>query len=227
VQIVRGFDAKSPAVIPAAQSPANFFNLYKTPVGFSVPPMIRIPSGTGQWYSFTVATSGPYALGVGNECLILTLPYHGTVSNAFPSIVATNTTAGQTATCDIRMGNDVLPFHQPISLPASCVIDLQYSSSNVLSLAGGMSPSPAPNVDIMFSPRGMVSGPLSAQGPLHFCLRDLADATAGLPPTSPNVKGDCLILSIFPQTGLVQTFPADLVSGNLFSFAQAGSNAGG
>jgi hypothetical protein len=72
----------------------------------------------------------------------------------------------------------------------------------------------------------MVNGPLSAQGPLHFCLRDLQDATSGLPPTSPNVKGDCFILSIFPQTGLVQTFPADLISGNLFSYAQAGKSAG-
>lgn len=226
ITVVRGFDSSSPAVVPAALSSVNWNTLYNLGA-FSSPPKIRIPSGIGQWYVFTVNTSGPYALQKGNECLVLQSPYQGT-GTPFPSIVATNTLSGTTATCDIQLGNDVLPFHQPISLPSSCVIDLNYCSSNVQSLAGGVSPapSPAPNIDIMFSPRGMINGPLSAQGPLHFCLRDLQDATSGLPPTSPNVRGDCLILSLFPQTGLIQTFPADLISGNLFSFAQTGQSAG-
>lgn len=228
ITVVRGFDSSSPAVVPAPATNVNWTTLYNLGA-FASPQKIRIPSGTGQWYVFTVNTSGPYQLKTSNECLVLQAPFQGT-GVASPAVVAYNTGSGTTATCDIQLGNDVLPFHQPISLPSSCVIDLTYSSSNVLSLAGGVLAvplaSPAPSIDIMFSPRGMVNGPLSAQGPLHFCLRDLQDATSGLAPTSPNVRGDCLILSIFPQTGLVQTFPADLVSGNLFSFAQAGQSAG-
>ncbi len=65
-------------------------------------------------------------------------------------------------------------------------------------------------------------------------MRDLTDATKGLSPSDPGVKGDCLILALNPQTGLVQTYDADLtdvspadgIPDNLFSFAQAGKAAG-
>jgi len=255
VTIVRGFDKNSPAVTPPALSYVNWTTLNNLGA-FSYPPRIRIPSGTGQWYVFSVNTTGPYALGTGNECLVLQSPYVGTNQFSSPIIVANNT-LGSTATCDIQLGNDVMPFHQPISLPSSCVIDLSYSSANVLSLAGGVSPSPAPNIDIMFSPRGMISGALSAQGPLHFLLRDIQDATSGANPWavgSPssanpdNNRGDRLILSIFPQTGLIQTFECNItdlytnpssttpitsnsgspdgVADNLFYFAQTGQSAG-
>src|SRR5262249_52180319 len=111
------------------------------------------------------------------------------------------------------------------------------------------------------SSRGMVSGPIGAQGPLHFFLRDIQDALipavtvnnvsyssgwiVGPVPAAniladPN-KNDRLIVTLFPQTGLVQTFemdptdvltngttagPPDGIADNPFSFAQRGMSAG-
>lgn len=213
-----------------------------------VPPglmLIRIPSGTGQWYALQKQNSsapywGTYTAPSGGNPASLTLtlqtPYIGGKAPVAPTYNAIDP-ADASASCDIKLGNDVMPFHQPITLPSACVIDVNWCSSNVQSLAGGILPvplvNPAPNIDIMFSPRGMVSGPLGAQGPLHLCIRDIQDATAGLSPSNSNVKGDCLILTVFPQTGLVQTFPANLTDAdndgapdNLFSFAQTGQSAG-
>lgn len=110
-----------------------------------------------------------------------------------------------------------------------------------------------PNMDFMFSSRGMISGPTGAQGPFHFLVRDVQDAMAGVnpfavgPPSSANPdlsKGDRLIVTLFPQTGLVQTFeidptdnvqnsgpnagqaPGDGLADNPFNFAQQGNAAG-
>src|SRR5262249_15164288 len=126
-------------------------------------------------------------------------------------------------------------------------------------------------VDIMFSPRGGVSGFLSGLGPMHFLLRELKDAVATSQYTmkdtngnafacgglivggdvtsggTPNLgtphpnQGERLILSVYPQTGLVQVFeidPTDVVNNvtgapgadgladNIFFFAQQGKSAG-
>ncbi len=189
---------------------------------------IRIPSTTGQWYTFTVATSGPYAIGPNNQYLILQTPYSNT-SGAIssPSVTAypfTGSTPAPVAGCDIQFGNDVLPFHQPIALPSAVTIDLRYCSSNVQYLAGGNITNTtgllAPNIDFSFSPRGSVAGATGGQGALYFCLRDLEDAmststnplTAGGPrdPSDPACQGECLILALNPATGLVQTYPANL-----------------
>ncbi|HEY3966794.1 MAG TPA: hypothetical protein VGM05_19685 [Planctomycetaceae bacterium] len=189
---------------------------------------IRIPATTGQWYTFTVATSGPYAIGPSNQCLILQTPYSNT-SGAIvsPAVIAypfTGTAPAPVGGCDIQFGNEVLPFHQPIPLPSATVLDLRYSSSNVQILAGANIINTtgllAPNIDISFSPRGSIAGATGGQGALYFCLRDLADAmststnplTAGGPrdPSDPACQGECLILALNPATGLVQTYPANL-----------------
>jgi hypothetical protein len=160
----------------------------------------------------------------------------------------------------------VLPFHQPITLPSGCIIDLAFCNANVQNLAQytftvtaaqpylrtpGLLPSPVPNIDVMFSPRGNVTGTTAALGALFFCLRTVQDATMGLDPAYdkrdpafPQTMSDCLILAVFPQTGLVQTYEADLTDNfinfgpnagtagsdgaadNLFNFAQKGMSAG-
>jgi hypothetical protein len=187
--------------------------------------------------------------------------------NAFPRIVAWPVTS-QFASCDIQLGNDLLPFHSPISLPSAVVIDLKFCSQNVRTLAGynpANPPAIPPYIDLMFSPRGMITGPIAAQGPLHFFLRDLQDATAtssfqdaagnpcgglivGPDPRGPAPAGqipplqwgaqdpnnsDRLILTVFPQTGLVSTFEMDKtdangdgLADNPFNFAQQGKSAG-
>jgi len=105
-------------------------------------------------------------------------------------------------------------------------------------------------MDVMFSPRGNVTGTVAAMGAMFFCIRDLRDATNGINPAqvgpvngipAPIPQGDCLILAVFPQTGLVQTYDLDLtdiltngtnagppdgMADNVFNFAQRGMSAG-
>lgn len=136
--------------------------------------------------------------------------------------------------CDLNPGTEMLPFHQPILLPSSCIIDLKNSGGGVPSLVAFGSNG---NIEFEFSPRGGLSGPQSGFGPFYFLLRDLADATAGLNPSSvadlAKLRGDMLVLAVFPQTGLVQTFECDITDANgdgivddLFAFAKQGNSAG-
>ncbi|HLJ10991.1 MAG TPA: prepilin-type N-terminal cleavage/methylation domain-containing protein [Planctomycetaceae bacterium] len=220
---------------------------------------IRIPSGLsgapGQWYQLArLNNAAPYwgVFNNGNLNLTLQSPFQGgqqpTINDS--NAIDSNSTL---ASCDILLGNDILPFHQPISLSSGIVIDLKYCSVGVQSLAGlNWNPLPTvpPYIDIMFSPRGAVTGPVVAQGPLHFFLRDIQDATAGVNPLAvgqqgtPNAdlnKGERMILTVFPQTGLVQTFdmdmtdlvnnstgnpPSDGLADNPYSLAQQGKSAG-
>src|SRR5262249_25172392 len=176
---------------------------------FSNPGRIRIPKDSGQWYTFTWSTTGSYPLSAANQVLQLMTPFVQQPSDplyAYPASMTGWLPSSAFSSCDIQLGNDVLPFHQPISLPSGVVIDLNYSSTNVQTLAGIGGTTP-PDADIMFSPRGGVSGYLSAQGPLHFLLRDIQDASAGVNPFAVGAPGttnqdqsksDRLIVSLFP-----------------------------
>jgi prepilin-type N-terminal cleavage/methylation domain-containing protein len=219
---------------------------------------IRIPSQTGQWLNLArVQNTPPYWGSWNGSALLLTLqvPYQGGV--APPAVNAINTT-DLTASCDIQLGNEVLPFHQPIPLSSGVVIDLKFCSTNVQTLAGIGSGS-TNYVDIMFSPRGGVTGFLAGLGAMHFLMRDLKDAAntnvnpwaVGAPGSAnPDLNsGDRMVLTIFPQTGLVQIFEIDPtdsftnpsvsspvvapgsggpdgIADNLFNFAQQGKSAG-
>jgi type II secretory pathway pseudopilin PulG len=215
---------------------------------------IRIPSGTGQWFNLARQnSSAPYWIvqdpnNPANVFMFLQTPYQGGLP--YPPNANAIINSGSNASCDIQLGNDLLPFHQPISLPSAVVIDLKFSSQNVQTLAG-LGSGFVPYIDLMFSPRGMLTGAIAAQGPLHFFLRSLEDATAttsfvdaqgntgtaayyvgtaALP--DPN-KSERLILTVFPQTGLVSTFefdPTDAngdgLADNPFNLAQQGKSAG-
>lgn len=139
-----------------------------------------------------------------------------------------------TTLCDLNPGSEVLPFHQPVSLPSSCIIDTRFSGGGVPSL---VSFAGTGSMELEFSPRGGISGPPSGFGLMHFLLRDLADATAGLNPTViadvNKIRGDMLVLTVFPETGLVQTFECDITDANgdgvvddLFAFAKQAKSAG-
>ncbi len=139
---------------------------------------IRIPSTTGQWYTFTVGQSTPYILSATNEVLILQTPFSNTGSAApYPANYIAYPFTGSTAIagCDIQFGNEVLPFHQPIALPSAVVIDLRYCSPNVVFLAGGT----IGNTGTTYLPQyrhqllaACEPGPgrLSGRGALYFCL---------------------------------------------------------
>ena len=146
-----------------------------------------------------------------------------------------------------------------MTLPSGCVIDLYrsqippawYSQQSVLpnNVPQGMTPpwvicGPDPAVagnvivrqylspmDIMFSPRGNVTGTISAMGAIFFCIRDMRDATRQLDPANLNFtntslipQGDTLILALYPQTGLVQTFEADLTDNRNNSTGNTGAD---
>lgn len=224
---------------------------------FSNPPRMRIPAGTGQWYTFTWATSGVYAFTQAQQVLQLTTPWAGTGTIAFPDPRGTDySDAG--FSCDIEMAPEVLPNHAPIQLPSGVVIDLYYSQipatwysqhsvANGTALGTGevdegTDPSNAanniyrtyvPNMELMYSPRGVITGAVSAQGPIHLLLRDIQDATQGLNPIDQRCKGEVRVLSVFPQTGHVQVFEYDPTDADAngyadqpFRFALQGSRAG-
>jgi prepilin-type N-terminal cleavage/methylation domain-containing protein len=243
---------------------ANWAQLATSSSIFPNPGQIRIPATTGQWYQFFAQTTGtgPYVLSATNQVLQLASPYQGAFTVPFANAgtvpnandVVAVPASNSSATCDIQFGNDVLPFHQPIPLPSGVVIDLRYSSTNIQFLAGTgfATGSIAPNIDISFSPRGSVQGAVGGLGSLSLCLRTLEDATASSSinittppsprdPSDPACTGECLVVTVNPATGLVQTYPANLTDAfnnatgasgadgivdNLFSFAQQGKAAG-
>lgn len=223
-----------------------------TPI-LQIPGQIRIPATSGQWYqfSFQIGGNGPYVMSANNQALILQTPcafpseFSYANNNANPNANDVIAVSANKSSCDIQLGNEVLPWHSPISLPSGVVIDLRYSSQNVQSLAGAnlASGSTPPTIDVSFSPRGSIAGATGGIGSLIFCMRDLEDAmslstnplTANGPrdPSDAGCKGDCLLLALNPATGLVQTYPPDLTDANadgfadnLFSFAQQGKAAG-
>ncbi|MGQ0633047.1 MAG: type II secretion system protein [Planctomycetaceae bacterium] len=211
------------------------------------PRRIRIPIATnGQWYSFGNVTPG-----LPNEAtLILTTPYQGAYMPGASGSIAVPPNDPM-ATCEIAIGTELLPNHAPMSLPSGMVIDLNLSSiqtfqTSVLpanvplgwltigpdpNVAGNVLVQP-PNIDIMFTPRGAITGPASAGGPLYFLLRDLADATARVNPIAADAK-ESMVLAVHPMTGHVQAYPIDptdadanTFADDLFRFARTGNRAG-
>ncbi|MGQ0636254.1 MAG: pilus assembly FimT family protein [Planctomycetaceae bacterium] len=204
---------------------------------FPFPPRIKVPAtSNGQWYTFTnVTLVNPAA--PRQVTLDLTTNY---LSPTFapPAPVALPTT-DPNATCEIELAFEMLPHHAPIALPSGVVIDLDWSSPTVQS-AFPLVPAPV-NIDIIYGPRGMMAGAASALGPLYFLLNDIQDATQNLNPIDPANRGEKLVLTVFPQTGHVQTYPidptdardnatgapgADGLADDLFRFAKLGSRSG-
>jgi len=135
------------------------------------------------------------------------------------------------ASLELRLGNEQSPFTEPMPLPTGMVIDLKWSSASAKALASSVDTNGAlAKIDLMFTPRGNITGPASVMGPIHFLIHDLQDAVSvesvdrlnnwtlvpepdGLPdplsPISPKNRSDKIILTIFPATGNVQSFPID------------------
>ena len=163
---------------------------------FPFPARIRIPAVSGQWYTI-VTGSVVLVTPATNECTLqLTTPF---VGGAIPP-------TDPQATCEIEVGNELLPHHAPIVLPSGIVIDLKWSSQNVQT-AWAWTPTII-NTDVMFTPRGNITGPITAGGPLYFLLRDIGDATANLNPIAADAKPSS-VLAVVPMTGHVQSYPID------------------
>lgn len=92
-------------------------------------------------------------------------------------------------------------------------------------------------IDIMFSPRGTVVGPLSGTGLVEFVIGDLEDSLLNVTtpnwPTStnpnPTTKRERLILSLTPQTGKTAVHPVYIdpagINADPFRYAETGEVA--
>ena len=203
----------------------------------SYPPRIRIPSGSGgTWYTFTnvansvVTNPSPPPATITTTTLQLTTPFQSTSgAAAHPAQVAFSFANGTYSTCELELANQLLENSQPLLLPSGAVIQLNRSSNVPSDWTSN------PNArDLMFSPRGSITGPIAAGGPIYFYIADRQDAEQNKDPADPTAKGDKLILAIFPQTGLVATFPVDVtdtspndgIADDPFAFAKKGAVAG-
>lgn len=198
------------------------------------PPRVRIPAQTGRWFGIQSLYVNPSN---SNEQLMELATDFPDFDPGYghPSVVAIPSTSTK-ATCELELGSALLPHHAPSQFPSNVVIDLDLSSPQLASVW----PAPA-EIDIYFAPTGRVVEAAAVQGPLYFVLNDREDAAAGRNPIAPDNKGEKLILALFPQTGLVQTFPidptdvvnnttgaagADGLADDLFKFAKMRSVAG-
>ncbi|MBC8289640.1 MAG: prepilin-type N-terminal cleavage/methylation domain-containing protein [Planctomycetes bacterium] len=136
----------------------------------------------------------------------------------------------------------VLPDAEPILLPGKVVIDLDGSAvpDSWRPPAGAAETVPYSNrMDILFSPRGTVTGPESAAGLLHFYLTLAADVddsfvvlnrpqvNQGDSPRIPGdgqfseekPVGDRALVSVFTQTGKVAAFPLNTTDADSDGYA--------
>lgn len=181
---------------------------------FSTPKQLRFPAKTGTWRVWSnlrqVGSTTEWTV----DCL--------TTPNNDIGTVMTQSDADSSV--EFRMFNEALPNAAPMSLPSGVVIDIANSSAR----AGN---------DIMFSPRGSVTGIVVAGGPIYILLRDVRDVLEGIDPkntTAGTIHRDGIVVALFPATGHVQNYPVDRTDVNvdgtaddIFRFAKLGSAAGG
>jgi type II secretory pathway pseudopilin PulG len=230
---ISDFDADSPAVVlVAAMVSHQWEELERTGCFGTGSTRVRIPSGPdGSWYQLRPVRDGSDQLveSDGDWSVIrVQNPLDDTNLLPFPLVVAGNTNSGASS-LDLEFTTEPVPFSEPISLPAGVVIDLEWSSQSVRSLAEQNGA-----VQLMFSPRGNLVGPAGSLGALHFLLTDRQDAELlddidaynnttgrrkpdGLPdvprrrrsPIDPRNRYPKTIVSVIPQSGAVLTSPID------------------
>lgn len=161
---------------------------------------IRLPA-SGSWYTVnTRRLTSP----ADPQILEITSDYRSTGSIApFPAAASTVAFNGNGSYL-LELQPAPLPGESPLSISGSVVIDLDHSR---IPAGWRNGTSYARHMDILFSPRGTITGPLAAQGILHFLLAERADAARQLPPESS--PGEKLAVTLFTRTGAVSTHPID------------------
>jgi len=154
----------------------------------------------------------------------------------------------------LELGNVPLANEDPIELPGGNSIDLFYSwipttwyeddtitatvaprgTDYVADLGGGdisvryyglNNPNRPVNMDIMFSPQGVVTGDAAAAGKIHLLLAEVGDTERNLAPEAH--EGESMITSIFTNTGKVSAALVDKDSPPAYyEFAESGEVAG-
>jgi type II secretory pathway pseudopilin PulG len=67
----------------------------------------------------------------------------------------------------------------------------------------------SPRMDVMFSPQGTATGPITVVGTIHLRLAEIEDITLSRDPADPQA-GTMLYSTVFTQTGYVATFPVNV-----------------
>lgn len=135
-------------------------------------PRIKIPADdNGSWY--TVLT---YRLTATNQILELVTPFRDPGTTSPNQVVAFQGTGPNTYI--LELPPRVLPEAQPILLPDGVCIDLDGSVVPTSWRPGPGALVSAPyssHMDILFSPRGVVTGPLAAMGLVHLYVAERKD----------------------------------------------------
>ena len=270
--VVRGFDNDS----SGNANPTEWVNLYNQRL-LTDGARIRIPANNGTWYTVTntqqLASASP--TGSGGPIpprLQLTVAYASAGNTSSGNVPAFNSGTGP-QTYLLELPPTVLPNQDPVLMPKGAVIHLDRCSNsfeqvNASTPASGRgnklpdswwrSPSTASpvdpsgfdyrsNMDLMFSPRGVVIGQAAQRGIIHFYIADQKDAdrdrlywsspssypTASAPefgvwadPSSNGYeRGDKVILSLFTRTGNVSTHHI-YSNSDPFRYAETGEVAG-
>jgi prepilin-type N-terminal cleavage/methylation domain-containing protein len=218
---------------------------------------IRLPSN-GSWYTVSV---NPANFTDKREVLVLnteyrvqppTYPYDPSPMGLKP-VMAYNPTD---YVLELQPG--ILGDEQPVLLPSGIVIDLYHSripsywydevttATNGYTMEGPSRQDSTKTayrqyfpqkLDILFSPRGMVQGPLAAQGIVHFLLADRFDTDQQRNPIT--AERENMVSTLFTRTGLVSTHHVfklgpdgtpgtadDYTFNELFRYAETGAVAG-
>lgn len=195
-------------------------------------PRIQIPAtDRGVWYVIdTVDVLGAF------QDLILTTEYRNP-----------NSTGLNDETALIELPPSVIPNEEPVPFPRNVVIDLDACSSNRTAFPGNKLPAVWKNfstspfsyvkqLDLLFSPRGNVTGNASASGLVHLYVTEASAADQQLDAAyvgkSPPVP-DKYAVTIFTRTGNVIVSPInttdannDLIADDPFFFPERGEVAG-
>lgn len=261
-KVIRGFDNDtSPQHV--MQTPTNWKDLWHRGVlhdGLRV----RLPGdASGRYYvvstSLLANATDPGVTPYYPPRLILTTPYSESSDNiSNPSSVQAFVHGGA-KTYSLDLANSLLANSDIVTLPKGTVIHLDRctSASNVDlqptkrgdKLPSGWKISPSadpsgfdysPEMDIMFSPRGTITGSAAQKGLIHLYLADQKDADRDRnvywptnaisapeygPATDGYERGDKCVLSIFTKTGMVST--SNIASNaDPFKFSETGEVAG-
>lgn len=116
----------------------------------------------------------------------------------------------------------ILPNQEPRLLPQGIVIDLANSQLPAAwSSAWGSATAPD-SMDVLFSPRGQVTGRLSAAGAIRLVLADVIDVEQNRAVGASTKEGDELIVNISTQGGGVTTHAVNTDTSDRFLYATLG-----
>ena len=165
---------------------------------------IQIPSGSGLWYTVQSVDTGGLPLPNPRPPIALYLVDGARFS---PGVGATGNIE---LTYKMELRPAVLANQDPVELPTGISVDLDHSQLPSEWKTGG---SYSDEMDVMFSPRGSVTGSVAGAGLIHFLLVDVEDTIRGAGPPGDEsglnpddqVQGEFRIVTLNTRTGHVST----------------------